>query len=477
MAIFKDLDLDQQGSNESSNEPKVDNILPSTQVPVKRTINIDRVHNSTQTPESMQYGTGDEDIGDGSHYSHTGHTFVHNAGSWIAGALNDVVAGSGLGQVGQQVKQDLNRAYYDVKAMIKDPRYAVYKGLNLLRKSVVGEFEVDERIMPDMNTSEGNKLLRRGFNALSSLDPTGGVLSTITAKKLQTLIQKSSINPNDWKSIILAEAQYRRSINDIEKSLDYGTDLADFSMEDPATGTKRKMLNIYSNSGKSNNQSEIKLSTKSIGANRQTLFNSSFKGYKTVQGLSIGTNYLWDFTLDNYFPTIWVDDESTTGKERLMTVGTYAPQIPITIGAETKNTMGTFVPVLSFEYKDYVPTTTQVDLINGANIEFLTGLKRNNRLSVTFLDDENFTWSRYFDLYMRCIYDRENNCVAPYKQSVLKAGIALYNPLKKVYFYHQLLVIPIDFERRVEGEENPNALDFNVEFCVVGDLDSVQSIS
>lgn len=382
-------------------------------------------------------GTGHE--GDGL-YGFDDYSSKNNILSSIGNAAKYIIGGSGLGMAYNDIKSDLYSTYNDVKSMIADPRYAVYKGVELLKNAINGEFSPQDRIHPDLNPSNGNAVLGKTLNMVTKLDPTGGMLSTLAANKLKSLSKSVGIDDEDWLARMLEQYRYRRDLKYSEVT--DAIQLADFSSEEPG------MPNKFRESP----------------ANRD-IFYSSMHGYKTVQGISIGTNYLWDFTLDNYNPKLWgINGQQVEHR-------TFAPKVPSNDKAnKSEGSLGNFIPAISFDFRDYTTLTSQVELANEATIELIAGIKRQNRLSVTILDDENFTWQRYFNTYMRSIYDIESNCVAPYKQSVLLANIALYNPLNKVYFRHKLLVIPVDFEQRVTGEDSPSPAELEVEFSVVGDI-------
>lgn len=329
----------------------------------------------------------------------------------------------------------------DIIHLATDPKYLVYSLGKKAAEWWNGGFEPKNRIHNDMNDG-GIALIDDSLNWLANNDPLKGTITTFASGLLGAYNMTSSESSN----LITEELRKRRKLYNHEDLFKPSLTIKDCTGTDPAFST--------------------------VGTKSQ--FQTSFKGYKTFLGMTLGSKYLWDITLDNYFPKL-VDPNSGKRKD----YPTFAPLVPrvvdfrnksLPVGNMSADALGNFIPATSFSYSDYDATTFDVEMTNGASLNILSGAKRGYALTIGFVDDEHLTWQRFFDYYFKCIYDFDNNCVAPYKQSVLLVKLCLYNVNNLSYFKHNLLVLPTGFKQSVDGEEGANVSDFEVEFSVVGDI-------
>ena len=300
------------------------------------------------------------------------------------------------------VTRGINGTINDIKSMIKDPRYAIFKVANLL---------TGENVIPvheDMHLTDG---------------------------KAENIFNK-------YVNDLLDQYKTRKALEPTD--------------EEVRNRVKSPLLGISQSSP---------IEADAIGVTTQSGSNSSTQvigyvpaltGYKNIQGLSIGTSHIWDVKIRNYFHD---------------GLKSFAPPVPV-VSDVANSLKDNFVPVISYTIDDYSTKSTDVDLDNESKIEVVTGIQKNNSLTLTFLEDDNYTWTRYFDWYLNNIYDRETHTLAPYKQSCLEVVIAVYNTKSQVHFFYDLLVIPIGFTKKIEGTSEVEEFgDVTVAFSIVGDID------
>lgn len=394
-----------------------------------------------------------------------------NLGFWngFKYALDQTQIGGMLDAGNDYVRGLLN----DIHAMTKDPRYMVYRGMNLINQLADEGIPTQDRLGPNLNPRNPNGNIQNAINQLANLDPTGGLLTHATAELIKNRLQGSSLYPYpyDINRNIISNGDLKSPYENVGSRP--CIDLAD--MYDPAfpvSEPSRDNLEsepINPTIAKSFNKSSAFIDYPSLDVRPISIYEliPSMHGYKTIQGLTLGSQYLWDISMTNYFLPY---------KNGLLP--TYAPCVPhvaINDGsiADVIDNTGenpNFIPSISYSFEDYTPLTENIDLLNGSSTSYITGYRKSNKLSVVFLDDEEFTWSRYFDLYFHRIYDIDHNCTAPYKQSCLLITLYNYTPRGNAYFYHNLIVLPTGWSLTTEGEDGISAYDFTVEFSVVGEL-------
>ena len=309
-----------------------------------------------------------------------------------------------LGDVGRGINSIVN----DVKGMLSDPRYAIFKVGELLKGQNVTW--VHDDVGPLSNGSSKSQLNKYLSDLLDQYKTKKAIEPT------DETVQNRVSPPKLWIGTSSTAEEDVHSISEV------GVD-ADNQPYVTTTGFK---------------------------------YVPALCGYKSVSGLSIGTSHLWDVKISNYFHE---------GKYK-----SFAPPVPVVCpvaNAEYDN----YVPVLAYTIDDYATKSTDVELENDSKIEVVIGLQRNNTLTLTFLEDDNYTWTRYFDWYLTNIYDRNTHTIAPYKQSCLKIEIAVYNTKNHIHFYYKLLCIPISFGKRIEGTSDIGEFgDVTINFSIVGDI-------
>lgn len=315
--------------------------------------------------------------------------------------------------------------------MINDPRYSIYNGENSHRSSLadqIGISRLQSGSKPSKSTVEISKIQSNQNKNLTWNN--GKVSGGNMGDSYLTKITKEFYARKESDNGLMSKISGAIGIDLGGKKIF----LKNFTGQDPATN------NYFSSNGLSE------------------LLALTYEGHKSLEGLSLGSNHLWDISMDNYYGVGEI---------------TYAPKVPCVTGKKILGSLGNFIPASSYSYSGYSTMTQSLDLVNEGQAEIIKGTKAENELEIEFVEDENFTWKRYFTNYINCIVDREHNAVAPYQQSVLKVSIMSYNPAAKIFFMHRLLVLPIDFSYKVDGEESASEITLSVRFSVVGDQDKL----
>lgn len=317
--------------------------------------------------------------------------------------------------------------------LLNDPRYSVYNGNTNKRSSLapIG----DKNTIP-IATGYSPSKTSTEMQKISGVQTEGKFSITNIGSSLINSLADGHIDA-DYNTKILAEFRARQEANNKLGSSTGGI-LTSFG---GSTIKMHNFVNVDPYTGKR------------FGNPDKTDYNLSFNGYKDLTGLSIGTGFLWDLTIDNY------GDDG----------GTFAPPVPSIINKSYLGSLGNFVPATEYSYNRYSTKTEQFNLFSDSSFDFITGIKRDNTLEVTLMEDQNLTWFRYFNSYMNNIIDSKTRSVAPLKQACLKVSIMSFNVAKKIFFLHRLYVVPTDYNYLIEGTESPDTKELRVVFSVVGD--------
>lgn len=328
------------------------------------------------------------------------------------------LGGTQLGESIGAIRSGITSGINEVKSMLSDPRHLVFK---LLQDSHA------KSIAPDRYES-----VRRGRRSASTEDY--------------------------WKEV---DKQYKG-----ERCLAY-RDYTDVAVDAAITSTITKSQSSID--GKQFNGDDLASEI-------------SFKGYKSLDGITLGSNHLWDLKLfvpnQDFFDGN-VEDSYGNGYDVYLPKNTFLPSLsPFGIFDGNRQVLSyqDYQPIIEYEMGEYESSYETIPMYNDSQINIFTGLKFENRISITFLEDDQLSWHRYFDIVVRRIYSRQWNAVAPYKQAVFVARLLIYNSIRDVYFRKEFLVHPISIVKKLDGASDPNALDFTVEFAVVGDLNINQSV-
>jgi hypothetical protein len=223
--------------------------------------------------------------------------------------------------------------------------------------------------------------------------------------------------------------------------------------------------------------------------NLGSLVKVSFRGRKSLEGMTLSSDFLWDLQFKPY----WDDkvDADTPANERFVpsVVGknlrSYVPPLPRSVAPVfLNNSVGSsseaasnlysdgFIPIIEYEFGQYEITSEDIEVHNGMKLDFFSGVTFNWKLELTIVEDDDRTWSRYFDEYFESVFNRHTNSVAPYKQSCFRVRLYVYGTKLRYTFYRDVLVIPTQYTLDLEGGSDPSGQtsDLRVTFGIVGDF-------
>ena len=152
---------------------------------------------------------------------------------------------------------------------------------------------------------------------------------------------------------------------------------------------------------------------------------------------------------------------------------------------------GLWAPINGFELQKSKLVTKSLQLYEG-EISYPTGMEFTNELRLTFVDDSWKSWRRYFEKcaqvaiynstpHLALFYatptteeqltriDKENVCVAPYKNLAFNIRIYILSPQLNTIRKYSLLCVLKDFSEEYAGEIDSGGADLNVSFSIVGE--------
>lgn len=336
---------------------------------------------------------------------------------------NWIGTNSELTQSVNDLRTGFAKGITDVKAMLDDPRHAIFQlDHNNQAKPPAKEVKNDHIKKgslsdPDWVTG-GSSTIEPG--SLAPAEPLN--LDDRSTDKYLSMIEEAGLTP--FLAHAIGQAQLRKQADEVVKAYDF-TDVT------------------YDN--------YIIDDTQASSVQGYTSIDLSFQGYKSLKGMTLANDSLWDFRLR--LPEI---------TDKLPQ--SFLPHIP--------KQYEQYQPITGYTYSEYTLKSRSIEGAGGISIDIFDGINLGTSFDISLVEDDGFTWTRYFDKVVKTMWDKKRNAVAPYKNCVFVGELLVYNSINRIYFRKRLLLVLTSFNKNLSGAESNGLIDLQVSFSVVGDLNS-----
>lgn len=199
----------------------------------------------------------------------------------------------------------------------------------------------------------------------------------------------------------------------------------------------------------------------------------SFQGRKSVVGMSMRMNHLWDLKMKPYSHR----GVCLVPKMGVAYSNAYKDTATTEVYRDRSKTPSQFdfedsMPILSYDLDFKSLVNKEIELFAGSTIHVPEVIRRTSHMSMQILDDENKRWRRWFQRYLESMYDEGRNLVAPYKHCCMEITLYQYRSDWKVLSHKVFLAILKNYQVLSSGAGggSGNADLIDVEWSIVGEL-------
>lgn len=206
----------------------------------------------------------------------------------------------------------------------------------------------------------------------------------------------------------------------------------------------------------------------------------SFQGRKSVVGVSMRLNHLWDMRMEPWTPDLTKPEycvlppmldhisEAYAAKSSGRSTESYKREGVATRLADWEDTM----PILSYDLDFKTLANKEVELYGGSVISIPEIIRRTSHLTIQVLDDENKRWRRWFQHALEKMYDEETAVIVPYKHCCMKITLFQYRTDYRILSHKVFLGVIKNYQVLSSGSgQGAGAADLiDVEWSIVGEL-------
>lgn len=334
---------------------------------------------------------------------------------------NWIGTNSELTQSINDLRTGFSKTITDVKSLMDDPRYGIFRlAHNNQAKPPAKEVKNDhikkgKLSDPDLVTGSSSTI------EPGSLEPAEPLnLDDRNIDKYVEMIEEAGLSP--YVVHAANEARLRREADEILKAYDFTDVTYDNYLVD---GTQATSVQGYT---------QVPL---------------SYQGYKSLNGMTLANDALWDLRLR--LPEVL---------DKLP--DSFLPHIP--------RQYREYQPITNYSYSEYSLKSKSIEGAVGIGIEIFDGINLGTSLDIGLVEDDGFTWTRYFDSVVKSMWSKKDNAVAPYKNCVFVGELMVYNSINRIYFRKKLLLVLTSFNKNLSGAESSGLIELQLGFSIVGDL-------
>lgn len=207
---------------------------------------------------------------------------------------------------------------------------------------------------------------------------------------------------------------------------------------------------------------------------------SPFKGRKSLAGFSLDSTHLWDVCLKPY---VGPENGNTTflptpgKKPYAYDPVTFDPlcywDAEAEVGGPSSIKGSCWLPAISYsmEYRGMESKDFEMSLGNDP-LRVAISEKLPSRFTMTLVDDQYGTWSKYFYVVSKRMTATKGLLVAPYKNLTYQLNLFILDPAARIR-WHRILLVTLDPEYSTEfaGEEDASVVTLQINFQVVGEIE------
>jgi hypothetical protein len=209
---------------------------------------------------------------------------------------------------------------------------------------------------------------------------------------------------------------------------------------------------------KSSPQEMLKFAVENLG------FSS---GYKDWQNFSPGSSHMWGMTIKPYV--------SPSGMAISRAPNLPVIQVPIwTTGGDGKlhcvfkeYDYGKMPPVVSYSFEVGSMRGSTIPIFDGS-FNMLLGFEFENKLTLSFVDDEYHSMQKYMAMFINTIYRPSAGLMAPYDLCTWLVTLTAFRPGMGVNYSFQLICVPHSYTMSYQGTEQPAVETMQVTLSIVG---------
>lgn len=189
-------------------------------------------------------------------------------------------------------------------------------------------------------------------------------------------------------------------------------------------------------------------------------------GYKDWEGFSLGSSHMWGVTIKPYV--------SPNG------IGvSLAPNLPVVevpvwdvVDGELKCTFkqfdyGKMPPVTQYSFEVGSLRGSHIPLFDG-NFNMPLGFDFENKLTLTFLEDEYHSMQKYMSMFINNIYRPTVGLMAPYDLCTWLVTLTAFRPGMNVNYSFNLICVPEAYTMSYQGTEGPGMETMNIALSIIG---------
>lgn len=189
-------------------------------------------------------------------------------------------------------------------------------------------------------------------------------------------------------------------------------------------------------------------------------------GYKDWDGFSLGSSHMWGITIKPY--------TSPNG------IGvSLAPNLPVIevpvwdmVDGELKCTFkqfdyGKMPPVTQYSFEVGSLRGSHIPLFDG-NFNMPLGFDFENKLTLTFVEDEYHSMQKYMSMFINNIYRPTVGLMAPYDLCTWLVSLTAFRPGMNVNYNFNLICVPEAYTMSYQGAEGPGVETMNLALSIIG---------
>jgi hypothetical protein len=190
-------------------------------------------------------------------------------------------------------------------------------------------------------------------------------------------------------------------------------------------------------------------------------------GYKDWQNFSPGSSHMWGMTIKPYvspsnlaisrapnLPVVQVPIWTTDGDGRLKCVF-------------KEYDYGKMPPVVSYSFEVGSLRGSTVPIFDGS-FNMPLGFEFENKLTLSFVDDEYHSMQKYMAMFINSIYSPSTGLMAPYDLCTWLVTLTAFRPGMGVNYSFQLICVPHSYTMSYQGTEQPGIETMQITLSIVG---------
>lgn len=189
-------------------------------------------------------------------------------------------------------------------------------------------------------------------------------------------------------------------------------------------------------------------------------------GYKDWEGFSLGSSHMWGITIKPYV------SPNGTGVS-------LAPKLPVievpvwdVVDGQLKCTFKQFdygktPPVTQYSFEVGSLRGSHIPLFDG-NFNMPLGFEFENKLTLTFVEDEYHSMQKYMAMFINNIYRPTVGLMAPYDLCTWLVSLTAFRPGMNVNYSFNLICVPESYTMSYQGTEGPGVETMNIALSIIG---------